>query len=214
MPSLDVLDQGSRKVGTLDLSDELFSTEGSSHVVWEVVRHHLAAKRRGTHATKTRGDVSGGGKKPWRQKGTGRARVGSSRNPLWRHGGTTHGPQPRDYEHGLPKKKRRVAVRRVLASMLAGGRITVLDGLRVDEPRTREVKKLLGGLGIAERRALLLVDAVDANLELACRNLGGDSRLEVKVASPESVNAYDLLRYRRLVATRDAMGRLQEVLSR
>ena len=209
MPTLDVLDRKNQKVGTLDLSDEVFGDAGSSHVVWEVVRHHLAAMRRGTHATKTRAEVSGGGKKPWKQKGTGRARVGSSRNPLWRHGGTTHGPQPRDYDYALPKKKRRVAVRRVLASMLGTGRITVLDGLTVAEPKTRVVRGLLGDLGLAGGKALLLVDGADANLELACRNLR-----EVKLASPESVNAYDLLRYRRLVATREAMGRLQEVLSR
>lgn len=209
MPSVDVLDLSRKKVGTLDLSDDLFGEVGSSHVVWEVVRHHLAAKRRGTHATKTRADVSGGGKKPWRQKGTGRARVGSSRNPLWRHGGTTHGPQPRDYDYALPRKKKRVAMRRVIASMLTSDRILVLEALSVAEPKTRAILGVLGGLGLGEGKTLLLVDRPDANLELACRNLQ-----YIKVASPDSVNAYDLLRYRRLVATRDAMGRLQEVLSR
>src|SRR5205085_3129343 len=113
MPTVDVYNSGRQVVGSLELSEDVFGDVGSSHVVWEVVRHHLAARRSGTHATKTRADVSGGGKKPWRQKGTGRARVGSSRNPLWRHGGTTHGPQPRDYDYALPRKKKRVAARRV-----------------------------------------------------------------------------------------------------
>lgn len=209
MPSIDILDLKRQKVGTIDLSDDVFAAEGSTHVVWEVVRHHLAARRRGTHATKTRADVSGGGAKPWRQKGTGRARVGSSRNPLWRHGGTTHGPQPRDYGYALPKKKKRVAMRRVLSSMLGSDRILVVEGLELGEPRTRAVKGMLGQLGLAGTKALLLIDGPNVNLERACRNLK-----EVQVAAPESLNAYDLLRFRRLVATREAMSRLQEVLSR
>jgi large subunit ribosomal protein L4 len=207
MPSIDVLDLNRNKVGSLNLSDDLFGEVGNTHVVWEVVRHHLAARRRGTHATKTRADVRGGGKKPWRQKGTGRARVGSARNPLWRHGGIAMGPQPRDYDFHMPRRKKRVAVCRVIASMLGNDRITILDGLAVADPRTRTLKGILGGLGLQDGKTLLLVASVEPNLERASRNLQ-----EVKVASPESVNAYDLLRYRRLVATRDAMSRLQEVL--
>ena len=208
MPTLNVVNASGQKVSTLDLSDELFGEVGDSHVVWEVVRHHLAAKRRGTVKTKTRGEVSGGGRKPWKQKGTGRARVGSSRNPLWRHGGTTHGPQPRDYDYALPRKKKRVAMQRVLASMLKQDRVTVVDAFSLAEPRTRIVKQMLGSLGV-EGKALLLVHDVDANLLRATRNLG-----EIKITQPEGVNAYDLLRYRRLLATSEALGRLQEVLSR
>jgi large subunit ribosomal protein L4 len=175
--------------------------------VWEVVRHHLAAQRAGTHATKTRGHVSGGGRKPWRQKGTGRARVGSSRNPLWRHGGTTFGPQPRSYDHALPRKKRRVAARRVLAAMMAESRVTVLDALQV-EPRTKAMKQLLAGLGLAER-ALVVVPEPGPELLRASGNLRA-----LKVVTPEGVNAYDLLKHRHLLATREGLSRLQEVLAR
>jgi len=208
MPTIDVVNASRQKVGSLELSDEVFGDVGSSHVVWEVVRHHLAARRSGTHATKTRGEVSGGGRKPWRQKGTGRARVGSSRNPLWRHGGTTHGPQPRDYDFAMPRKKKRVAARRVLASMLRNERITVVDDLRLDQPRTKAFRGAVAQLGLP-KKALVLVSEVDDNLRLAARNLS-----EFKLTQPDGVNAYDLLRYRHLLATREAMGRLEEVLAR
>lgn len=207
MPSLDVVDASRNKVGSIDLSDEIFAAGGSTHVVWEVVRHHLAAQRSGTHATKRRGEVSGGGRKPWRQKGTGRARVGSSRNPLWRHGGVAHGPQPRSYDHAMPRKKRRVAVRRVLGDMLANEQVTVLDRLEV-EPKTKAMKKLLQGIGVDER-VLVVVEAPSEDLMRASGNLRG-----LKVATPEGVNAYDLLKHRHLVATKDAMTRLQEVVGR
>ena len=208
MPSVDVINSQRQVVGRVDLSDEIFADGGSSHVVWEVVRHHLAARRSGTHQVKTRGDVSGGGKKPWRQKGTGRARVGSSRNPLWRHGGTTHGPVPRDYDHPLPKRKRRVAVTRVLASMIKSNRLTVVDQLAVSEPRTKSFKALVGGLGVGER-ALLLVSKTDEGLVRASRNMK-----TFKIVEPQALNAYDLLKFRNLVGTREAVERLQEVLSR
>ena len=208
MPTLDVHNLKMEKVGTMELSDELFDDTGSSHVVWEVVRHHLAARRRGTASTKTRGDVRGGGRKPWKQKGTGRARVGSSRNPIWRHGGITHGPHPRDYDYALPKGKRRVAARRVIASLLAKDRILVVDGLAVSEPKTKVFRTLLAGLGLDER-TLVLVDSADQNLSRATSNLS-----KLKVVGPEGVNAYDLLRYRRLLATSQALTRLQGILSR
>jgi large subunit ribosomal protein L4 len=206
MASVNVVNGNREVVGTLELSDELFGEVGSTHVVWEVVRHHLAAQRSGTAAVKDRGAVSGGGKKPWRQKGTGRARVGSSRNPLWRHGGTIQGPEPRDYDHPMPRRKRRVAVRRVIASMLQSKRVTVVDQLGLKEPRTKAFKGLLGGFG---DRALVLVTAADDSLVRASRNLS-----EYKVVEPQAINAYDLLKYRQLVATRDAMDRLQEILQR
>lgn len=208
MPTLNVINAKAQVVGSVQLSDEVFAAEGSSHVVWEVVRQHLANQRRGTHATKTRGDVSGGGRKPWRQKGTGRARVGSSRNPLWRHGGITQGPQPRDYSFSVPKSKRRAAVCRVLSSLVKENRVTVLDSLTVSEPKTRAFRTLLAGTG-APPRALVLVEKADENLVRASSNLA-----DVKVVQPEAVNAYDLLRHRHLVATQGALSRLQEVLAR
>lgn len=208
MPVLDVVNTKAEKVGSVELSDELFGQVGNTHVVWEVVRHHLASRRAGTHATKTRGEVNGSGRKPWKQKGTGRARVGQIRNPLWRTGGVTFGPQPRDYSYPMPKKKKRVAARRVLASLLEKSRVTVVDELQLAEAKTKAFAGLLGGLGLPEK-VLVLVGEHDEALERATGNLQG-----VKVAIPEAVNAYDLLKHRHLLATKDALGRLEEVLSR
>ncbi len=207
MPAIDVINAKREVVGKLDLSDDLFGEVGNTHVVWEVVRHHLAAQRSGTHAVKTRGDVRGGGAKPWRQKGTGRARVGSSRNPLWRHGGITHGPVPRDYDHPMPRRKRRVAVARVLASMIQSKQLTVVDQIGLDAPKTKAFRGLVGGLGAD--RALVMVAHADEGLMRASRNLAA-----YKVIEPQAVNAHDLLKYRHLVATREAMASLQEMLSR
>jgi large subunit ribosomal protein L4 len=208
MPVLDVVNAKAEKVGSLELDDQVFGEVGNTHVVWEVVHHHLASRRAGTHATKTRGEVQGSNKKPWRQKGTGRARVGTIRNPLWRKGGVTFGPQPRDYSYALPRKKKRVAARRVVASLLQKERVTVVEELKLDAPKTREFCSILQGLGVPEK-VLVLVNEADETLDRATGNLHG-----VKVALPESVNAYDLLKYRNLLATKDALGRLQEVLSR
>ena len=208
MPQIDVVNGKAEKVGTMELSDELFGQVGNAHVVWEVVRHYLASRRAGTHATKTRAMVSGSGKKPWRQKGTGRARVGEIRNPLWRKGGVTHGPHPRDYSYALPRKKKRVAARRVLASLVEKSRVAVVDELKLEAPKTREFTKILSGLGLPQK-VLVLVDRADETLARATGNLQ-----DVKLALPESVNAYDLLKYRNLLATKDALGRLEEVLSR
>jgi large subunit ribosomal protein L4 len=206
MPDIAVVNEKNEKVGSLGLPDSLFENVGSTHVVWEVVRHHLAAQRRGTAKTKTRAMVSGGGKKPWRQKGTGRARVGSSRNPLWRHGGTTQGPKPRNHDYPISKKKRRVAARRVLASMVQGERVTVLDQLRLAEPKTRAMTSLLGGLGL-RGSALVLVEGADDNLKRATGNLA-----RIKVVEPSAVNAYDMLKYRHLLASKDALSKLAENL--
>ena len=208
MPVLDVVNAKAEKVGSVELADDKFGEVGNTHVVWEVVRHHLACRRAGTHATKTRGEVSGTNKKPWRQKGTGRARVGSARNPLWRTGGVTFGPQPRDYSYPMPRKKKRVAARRVLASLVEKSRVTVVDELQLAEAKTKAFAGLLAGLGLPEK-VLVVVAEADESLERATANLKN-----VKVATPESVNAYDLLKHRHLLATKDALGRLGEVLSR
>ena len=208
MPVLDVVNAKAEKVGSLELDDQFFGEVGNTHVVWEVVHHHLASRRAGTHATKTRGEVQGSNKKPWRQKGTGRARVGTIRNPLWRKGGVTFGPQPRDYSYALPRKKKRVAARRVLTSLVEKARVTVIDDLKLSTPKTQEFCSVLKGLGLPQK-VLVLVNEADETLARATGNLQG-----VKLALPESVNAYDLLKYRNLLATKDALGRLQEVLTR
>ena len=208
MPVLDVVNARAEKVDSLELDDQFFGEVGNTHVVWEVVHHHLASRRAGTHATKTRAEVQGSNKKPWRQKGTGRARVGTIRNPLWRKGGVTFGPQPRDYSYALPRKKKRVAARRVLASLIEKSRVTVVEDLRLEAPKTKEFCSVLKGLGVPEK-VLVLVNEADDTLDRATGNLN-----QVKLALPESVNAYDLLKYRHLLATKEALGRLQEVLSR
>lgn len=208
MATLDVVNKKREKVAELELSDDFYGSVGNTHVVWEVVRAHLAAQRAGTHSAKGRGEVRGGGAKPWRQKGTGRARVGSSRNPLWRHGGVTHGPVTRSHALGLPKKKKRVAVRRVLADMIASERLLVLDQIALDEPKSRAFKAFVAGLN-EEPRGLVVVKEADESLERACRNFPG-----VKCVTADAVNAYDLLKYRKALISRDGLERLQELVER
>src|SRR5687767_11753501 len=171
MATLDVVNASAQKVGTLDVSDDLFDQNGNSHVVWEVVRHHLASLRSGTHSTKTRSDVRGGGKKPWRQKGTGRARHGSTRSPIWVGGGTVFGPKPRDYTVRFPKKMRRAALRSALASKAGDGRVWILDGFT--EAKTKAAAAALRGAGI-DGRILVVLDAgadSSATVDRAFRNL-------------------------------------------
>lgn len=204
---LKLIDEKGKPAATVAASDALFGREFNEALVHQVVVAYQANARLATRKQKARGEVNRSHRKPWRQKGTGRARVGSSRNPLWRHGGTTFGPQPRSYDHPMPKKKKRVAARRVLAAMMADSRVTVLDDLQV-EPKTKSMRQLLSGLGLAER-ALVLVPEPDQNLLRASGNLKA-----LKVVAPEAVNAYDLLKHRHLLATREALTRLQEVLAR
>ncbi len=204
--NLDVVNTQNEKVGTLDVSDELFGGRIKGHLVWESVVHANAAERRGTHMTKTRGLVSGTGKKPWRQKGTGRARVGEARNPLWRKGGTVFGPQPRSYDYRVPKKVERGALRHALAARLQGGTLVVVDQLAADTIKTKAAAEMLKRLGVAGKG--LLVDVkVDEKLALAVRNLDG-----VRPVDCGRLTARDLADAGRVVMTRAALERLQEVL--
>src|SRR5512139_2448611 len=170
--NVDVVNNQNEKVGTLELSDELFGGRVAGHLVWESVVHANAAERRGTHATKTRGLVSGTGKKPWRQKGTGRARVGEARNPLWRKGGTVFGPQPRSYDYRVPRKVERGALRAALVQKVKDGTLVVVDRLAAEDGRTKSAAALLARLG-AGPKALLVDVAPDRNLQVAVRNLAG-----------------------------------------
>src|SRR5512132_720114 len=163
--NVDVVNNQNEKVGTLELRDELFGGRIADHLVWQSVVHANAAQRRGTHMTKTRGLVSGTGKKPWRQKGTGRARVGEARNPLWRKGGTVFGPQPRSYDYRVPKKVERGALRAALAAKLAGGAVTVVDALAAETVKTKAAADMLRRLG-ADGKALLVDVKVDDKLAL------------------------------------------------
>ena len=205
--TVDVVNSQNQKVGSLDVRDEVFGGRVKTDLIWESVTRQNASERRGTHATKTRADVSGTGKKPWRQKGTGRARVGEARNPLWRKGGTVFGPQPRSYDYRLPKKVEKGALRAALAQKLQAGAVTVVDVLAVEEAKTRVGAALLAGLGVAGKT--LIVDlALDPKVTLAVRNLPG-----VRLVAANRVTARDVVDTRTLVATRAALERLQEVLS-
>jgi large subunit ribosomal protein L4 len=203
---IDVVNSDNEKVGSVDLSDELFGGRVKTDLIHESVVRANAADRRGTHATKTRAMVSGSGKKPWRQKGTGRARVGEIRNPLWRKGGTVFGPQPRSYEYQLPKKVEKGALRAALTQKLRDGEVTVVDALSVAEIKTKSAVEMLRRLGV-DGKALLVDVKPEDRLSLSVRNIEG-----VRVLASNRVSARDIVNSRRVVLTRAAIEKLQEVL--
>ncbi len=207
MASIDVLDLTGKKVGKFDLAEEVFGAVNED-LLWEAVKHYRAGQRAGTHATKNRKLVSGSGKKLWRQKGTGRARVGSIRSPLWRHGGTVHGPQPRSYAYDLPRKKLLGALRSALAAKFADGKLTVVESFDLSEAKTKSFRKALDALSV-EKTALLVEVAKkeNRNLELSARNLEG-----VELVRGHQVHPYHLLRYDRAVFSRPALEKLQSAL--
>ncbi|MDD5564508.1 MAG: 50S ribosomal protein L4 [Thermoanaerobaculaceae bacterium] len=205
---LDVRNWDNEVVGEIELPQEVFSYPSRPHLVYEVVKAYLAGLRSGTHATKTRSAVSGGGKKPWKQKGTGRSRHGSTRSPLWRHGGTTFGPQPRSYEAKVNIKAKKNALKSVLAERLSGGQLRVLESLDVDSYRTKEFVARLEKLGLAGEKVLLVDSYDNLNLLLATRN-----RPEVNTADAMHVHVYQVLRAKQLVFSRRALVQLSEVLS-
>jgi large subunit ribosomal protein L4 len=205
--SVDVLSSGGGKAGTVELPDEVFGVQINVPVMHRVVRAQLAAARAGTHSTKTRSEVRGGGKKPWRQKGTGRARVGEIRNPLWRHGGTVFGPQPRSYDYKLPKKVERGALRAALAAKAQAGEIVVIDQLVAEEIKTKAAAELLERLGVTGTAVLVDV-AVDENLSRSLRNIPG-----VSLVSSAKLSARSVVAAQRVVATKSALEKLQEALA-
>ena len=205
--TVDVVNAQNEKVGTLDLRDEVFGGRVKADLIWEQVRHEEAGRRRGTHGTKTRAMVSGSGRKPWRQKGTGRARVGEIRNPLWRKGGTVFGPQPRDYSYALPKKVTRGALKSALAQKLREGAVTVVEALALDAVKTKQAASLLRGLGAAGKTLVIDV-SLDEKFTLSARNLPG-----VEVRPSSRVTARDVIDAQRVIATRAAVERLQEALA-
>lgn len=205
--TVDVIDSRNEKVGALEVSDAVFGGRVNTDVIWEAVVHQLASERRGTAATKTRGLVSGTGKKPWRQKGTGRARVGEARNPLWRGGGIVFGPQPRSYAYPLPKKVIRGGLRAALTQKFKEQGILVIDQLAAEEPRTRHATELLNRLDLTGKT--LLVDVTpDANLSLAVRNISG-----TRLLPTWGLRARDVVDANRVVLTRAAVERLEQVLA-
>ena len=187
MPSVDIIDLSNKKVGTLDLADAVFGAPVNENLLYEAVRHYLAGVRGGNAKTKTRHEVAGSGKKLWRQKGTGRARMGSIRSPLWRHGGTTHGPQPRSYAYHLPRKMQLGALRSALSAKLRDGELRVVQEFAITEPKSKLIRKALDA--VEAKRTVLLVDNTgNKNLALSSRNLEG-----VKLVASRDVNVYDLL---------------------
>jgi large subunit ribosomal protein L4 len=204
--TVDVVNAQNEKIGSLELRDEVFGGRIKTDLIHESVVRANAAERRGTHATKTRAMVSGSGKKPWRQKGTGRARVGEIRNPLWRKGGTVFGPQPRSYEYRLPKKVEKGALRAALAQKLRDGHIVVVDALSVAEIKTKAAAEMLKRLGI-EGKALLVDTKPEDKLTLSVRNIEG-----VRLLPSNRVSARDVMDTRRVVLTRAALEKLQEAL--
>jgi large subunit ribosomal protein L4 len=206
MAKIDVINLEGKKTGTLELADEVFGGINED-LLWEAVKHYRAAQRAGTHATKNKKLVSGAGKKLWKQKGTGRARVGSIRSPLWRHGGTVHGPQPRSYDYQFPKKKLLGALRSALASKLSDGKLVVVEEFALGEVKTGAFRKTLGKLGVG--KTTLLVDGTkeNRNLELSSRNLHG-----VELVPSNRVHPYHLLRYETAIFSQAALEKLQDSL--
>jgi large subunit ribosomal protein L4 len=207
MPSVDIIDLSNKVVGTLDLSDDVFGVPVNEDLLYEAVRHHLACVRRGTASTKTRHEVAGSGKKLWKQKGTGRARMGSIRSPLWRHGGTVHGPQPRDYSYRLPKKMQIGALKSALSAKLRDGELRVVSEFTVSEAKSKLMRKTLDGIE-ASRTILLVDNSANRNLALASRNLEG-----VKLVSSREVNVYDLLGHQHVLFTQEAAKKISEALA-
>lgn len=210
MANINVVNLGGDKVGEFELADELYSGEINEALLWESVKHYRAALRQGTAATKGRSKVSGAGRKLWKQKGTGRARVGSIRTPLWRGGGTVHGPQPRSYEYAFPRKKLMGALRSALAAKIADGKFTVVDTLVAPEAKTKAYRTALNKLEAG--KTTLLVESsrkLDEKLYLGSRNLAG-----VELVLSSEVHPYDLLRYEHAVFSVDALEALQETLKK
>jgi large subunit ribosomal protein L4 len=205
MATIDVLNLKGAKVGKLDLAEEVFGAVNED-LLWEAVKHYRASQRAGTHATKNRKLVSGSGKKLWKQKGTGRARVGSIRSPLWRHGGTVHGPQPRSYDYQFPRKKLLGALRSALAAKLADGKLAVVEDFQFDDHKSKNVRQALDALSV-EKTALIVANDANRNLELGSRNLEG-----IELMRSSEIHPYHVLRFDRVIFARPAIERLQESL--
>lgn len=209
MPKLALFNMAGAQVGEVELDDTVFGIEPNETVIHQVVKAQMANRRAATASTKTRSEVRGGGRKPWRQKGTGRARAGSRRSPLWRGGGIIFGPQPRDVSIRLPRKVRRLALKSVLSDKVLNENIIVVDELRFEEPKTKRMLEVLDALKVEVEETVLVVTADgDVNVVKSARNIPG-----VKPLRADFVNVYDLLAYDKLVITRDAVARVEEVFS-
>lgn len=207
MPKVALYNIAGEQVGEIELNDGIFGVEVNPALLHEVVTMQLANKRQGTQATKNRALVSGGGKKPWRQKGTGRARAGSIRSPLWKGGGVVFGPMPRSFRYSMPKKMRRLALKSALSSKVNTGEIVVVEGLQFETPKTKEMAKILQNLKV-ERKALVVLPEHDENVIKSARNIEGVSTTEAR-----NLNVYDILAHDKLVLTKEAVAKVEEVFA-
>jgi large subunit ribosomal protein L4 len=207
MAKVDLYNQSGSKVSEIELNDSVFGIEPNQHVLYEAIISQRASLRQGTHKTKVRSEVAGGGRKPWRQKGTGRARQGSIRSPQWRGGGTVFGPVPRSYSYKLPRKIRRLAIKSALSSKVLDQKVLVLESLAFEAPKTKEFKGVLSALSI-DSKALIVTANLDENVALSARNIPG-----VTVLTAEGLNVLDVVSHDRLILTQEAVQKVEEVLA-
>ncbi|QJD85082.1 50S ribosomal protein L4 [Cohnella herbarum] len=207
MPKVSVFNVDGKEVGQLDLAEGVFGLEPNVHVLHSAVLLQQASLRSGTHDTKGRSEVRGGGRKPWKQKGTGRARQGSIRSPQWKGGGIVFGPTPRSYGFKLPRKVRRLAIKSALSSKVVDNQIIVLDQLSLSQPKTKDIAKLLNNLKVS-RKALVVTADFDNNVALSARNIPG-----VKFVSAEGINVLDVMKHDQLIITKDAVAKVEEVFA-
>ncbi len=203
MPVVELKDRNNNIIGKINLNDEMFGLQAKPVVLHEVVTNYLANQRQGTHATKTKGLVRGGGRKPFKQKGTGRARAGSNRSPLWRGGGIIFGPQPRDYSYNLPKKVKKIAMKTALSIKVSEGAITVIDGFSFKQPKTKDMITTLKNLGLEGEKVLIVTPEKDEVVTLSARNIPG-----VKVMRASDLNSYNVIASAKLLMTKGAISRL------
>ncbi len=206
MPKVALYNQTGAQVGEIELADSVFGIEPNNHVLHDAVVMQQASTRQGTHDTKGRSEVRGGGRKPWKQKGTGRARQGSIRSPQWVGGGTVFGPTPRSYAYKLPRKVRRLAIRSALSSKVQSNEIVVLEGLQFDAPKTKDMLQVLNGLNVGNK-ALVVTGEFAENVALSARNIPG-----VKFVTADGINVLDVLKHDKLIITKDAVAKVEEVL--
>jgi large subunit ribosomal protein L4 len=207
MPTLAVYDIANNKVSDIELNESVFGVEVNAGLLHQAVVMQLASQRLGTHSTKTRGMVRGGGRKPWKQKGTGRARSGSTRSPIWVGGGTVFGPAPRSYSFSMPRKQRRLAIKCALSSKVQSGELVVLDSLSIEQPKTKTVVKMMKDFSV-DKKALIITADIDENVEKSSRNIPG-----VKAINTLGLNVFDILNNNKLFITKDAISRIEEVLA-
>lgn len=207
MPKVALYNMRGEQIGDVELNNDVFGIEPNEAVVYEFVKMQLANKRVGNACTKTRAEVSGGGKKPWRQKGTGRARVGSSRNPIWRHGGIVFGPKPRSFAYTMPKKVRRLAMKSVLSDKVLQNSIIVVDKFEIDAPKTKTMVEALKALNVTGK-TMIVTGGTDMNVYKSARNIEG-----INPVKADFISVYDIINSRTLVLTQDAVARIEEVFA-